>query len=133
MFRRTERLRRGAAAVEFAVVLPTLLLLFLGMLESVNAIWKTSSLQNIARETARHAVTAKATPSSISATAEESFVLAGIRKGSISTTPTDVTKAKPGSLITVTATCPYAANQLVYGSNFLGLNKATATIVMRKE
>ncbi|MFO7690443.1 MAG: TadE/TadG family type IV pilus assembly protein [Cryobacterium sp.] len=59
MFRRTRNLRRtaaserGAAAVEFALVLPALLLLVLGMIEFSRVYNVQISLSNAAREGAR--------------------------------------------------------------------------------
>jgi Flp pilus assembly protein TadG len=53
---RTARLRRGVAAVEFAVVAPVLLLLIFGIIELGRALMVQHVLSEAARDSARYAV-----------------------------------------------------------------------------
>jgi hypothetical protein len=48
---------RGQSLVEFALILPILLLLILGIIEGARIIWAYITVQNAAREAARYAVT----------------------------------------------------------------------------
>lgn len=57
MFRRFSRDQRGQSLVEFALVVPILLLLVLGIMEFGRAYSTSLALQNAAREGARLAVT----------------------------------------------------------------------------
>ena len=49
---------KGQALTEFALILPILLLLILGIIEGARIIWAFVTVQNAAREAARYAVTA---------------------------------------------------------------------------
>ncbi|MCP4363009.1 MAG: hypothetical protein GY796_33810 [Chloroflexi bacterium] len=49
--------RKGQSLVEFAFILPILLLVILGIIEAAWIVWAYISVQNVARETARYAVT----------------------------------------------------------------------------
>lgn len=49
--------KKGQGLVEFALILPILLLVLLGIIEAAWVIWAYISVQNVARETARYAVT----------------------------------------------------------------------------
>ncbi|GAB4526497.1 MAG: hypothetical protein Kow0063_00810 [Anaerolineae bacterium] len=51
------RKTRGQSLVEFALILPILLLLILGIIEGARIIWAYITVQNAAREAARYAIT----------------------------------------------------------------------------
>lgn len=56
MLRRLHRDRRGASAVEFALVLPVLLTLLFGTLEVGRLMWVRSTMQFAAEEATRYAL-----------------------------------------------------------------------------
>ena len=47
---------RGQALTEFALILPVLLLLLLGIIEGARIVWAYITIQNAAREATRYAV-----------------------------------------------------------------------------
>lgn len=51
------KIKEGQGLVEFALILPILLLMILGIIEAGWLIWAFISVQNVARETARYAIT----------------------------------------------------------------------------
>lgn len=96
---------RGAAAVEFALVIPVLLLLVLGMLEFSRAYNVQISLTNAAREAARvmaiHDDPTMAKNASIAAAAPSVALTAG----QVSVTPSSCS-ANPGATVKATITYP---------------------------
>ncbi|MEX5301822.1 TadE/TadG family type IV pilus assembly protein [Kocuria sabuli] len=103
------RMERGAAAVEFALVVPVLLLLLLGIIEFGRAYNTQISLTHAARETARHMVihddgTASATAWTAASAAGRNAAPA--LKGSDMAFTGTSTKCTAGSMLTVTITYP---------------------------
>lgn len=103
------RSERGAAAVEFALVVPVLLLLLLGIIEFSRAYNTQISLTHAARETARHMAihdngTASATTWTAASTAGRDA--APTLKGADMTFTAAPTKCTAGKMLTVTITYP---------------------------
>lgn len=116
---------RGAAAVEFALVIPVLLLLLLGIMEVSAAFNTQATLSAAAREGARSMVTSGTVASAQSAvrTAAGSLALT-----SVSISPASCVGAAAGTTVTVTVTSRRTFVAGVLGSTGITL---TGTAAMR--
>ncbi len=108
----THRVRRGGAAVEFALVLPILLALLFGIMEYGWMFLQNLSVVAAVREGARLGVTYAAedtpTPDAAAAARTEAALTAyGFPPGSATITTT-YAGASPEETLTVTAQMPYA-------------------------
>ena len=110
------RSRAGAAAVEFAVCLPVLLVVVLGSIEASNMIHVQRALTTAAYEAAR---TAAKDPASTSGgvTNLALAILDGhqVRDGQVIITPGDLATASTGDQVTVTVTAPLGVNRVISG------------------
>ena len=100
--------RRGAAIVEFAIVLPTVLLIFAGMIEISRVLLLQHSADTAAYEGARSGMVPGATSDEASKAAQLLLLAAGLRSTSITVTPTVITEDTP--IITVRVEVPIAQN-----------------------
>lgn len=126
------RFRKGAAVVEFAVVLPLLVLLIFGGIEGASAIQLRSALQNACRESARHSITPQATLESCQEIANQSLVASRVRSSQVSVYP-DPAQAQSGTLLSTTVTAGFGENSWTSGFFFLQSANISATLVVRKE
>ena len=90
--------RRAAAAVEFAVVAPLLLLFLLGIVEYGRLLMVAQITTNGSREGARYAVQADATPAEVDAYTRTYLTQAGVPAAAIAgvTTESQVGSSDPG-------------------------------------
>lgn len=100
--------RRGAALVEFAFVLPIVLLIFAGMIEISRVLLLQHSADTAAYEGARCGMVPGATSEEASTAAQLLLVAVGLKSSSITVTPTVITEDTP--LITVRVEVPIAPN-----------------------
>jgi Flp pilus assembly protein TadG len=108
---KTQRERRGAAAIEFAMVLPVLLALLFGIIEYGWIFFQQSNILAAAREGARYGVTfeqaGSPTPTSAAqarvATVLDSY---GISSGTATITATQ-SGSTPSEVLTVQVVVPY--------------------------
>jgi Flp pilus assembly protein TadG len=142
------KLRFGAAAVEFAISLPLLMAVFMGVLESGRLMSALEIVVNAAREGAPLAVlggstigTSTSTGSSeVNYRVREYFNSGGLSTSSATitvtdldnSTITDLPQASTGDRIQVTVSVPFASVAWCTPW-FFGSAKLTATSVMRKE
>jgi Flp pilus assembly protein TadG len=124
--------RRGAAAVEFALVAPLLFLLILGMVEFGRMLMVQQILTNGAREGARKAVLPGVSDSQVNQTIDDYLSGAGISGFSRSVSPS-ASSAAEGSPITVVVSVPYQNVTWIPVPAFLGNRTLTAQVIMRKE
>ena len=94
---------RGAAAVEFALVVPLLVLLVVGIAELGRAYHVQSTLSGAAREGVR-IMALQSSPSATRATVKAYAVGLGLTDGQIAVSPTSCTT---GGTATVTITYPF--------------------------
>lgn len=110
------REERGQAAVEFAMVVPILLVLLLGIVQGGIVYTHYLTITDAARAGARRAIVARvAGLSSSDITTAVQNAAADLDKSQLGITvsdPTDPTFSKAGSDITVTVTYPYSINVL---------------------
>jgi Flp pilus assembly protein TadG len=128
--------RRGAALVEFAIVLPLLFLLVFGIIEVGRAISVQQIITNGAREGARAAILPRATDAGVYQTIDAYLTGAGVAgAGYTRTISPSLATAGANVPITVTVTVPYnSVTWLPVGSlSWFGGKSLHASAVMRKE
>lgn len=103
--RTLRRLRgeRGAAVVEFALVVPVLILLVLGIVEYGKAMNAQATLSSAAREAARTMALTNSVAQARSA-AQNADGSLNLAAGAISVSPSTCTGASPTQMVTVTIT-----------------------------
>lgn len=145
-YRRKERnVRRGAAAVEMAFVLPIFLMLLLGIVEFGRGMMATQLLQHAAREGSRRGALQNSTNATVTDSVKEFLTdslgvdedditvgISIIADPSNTTTGNEISDASRRDLVEVEVEVDYASVSLIPGK---WLNGATlrGTSVMRKE
>jgi Flp pilus assembly protein TadG len=126
--------RQGAAAVEFAVVLPVFILLVFGMIEYGRMVMVQQVITNASREGARRAVLDGAT-----ATEVQSAITTYLSDAKISGAdtpdiePDDPAMAGSGDPVTVTVSVPFSAVSWLPSPMYLGGKVLSASTTMRRE
>jgi Flp pilus assembly protein TadG len=127
--------RRGAAAVEFAVVAPVFFLLVFGMIEYGRMVMVQQIIVNAAREGCRSAVLDGSTTSGVKST-----TITAMASGNITITTSNVTvspdppsNAEFGDPVTVTVTVPFNQVSWLPSPMYLGGKSMTASTTMRRE
>lgn len=131
--------RRGAAMLEFAIVLPLFLLLLLGIIEMGRVIMLHQVATNAAREGARRAVVPGATQATVTAAVNEYLNNAGISATGRSVkvynsagTSVLLETIPPREPATVEITFPYASNTWGF-SRIVGNGSLRNQVTMRRE
>lgn len=126
--------RRGAAAVEFAMVAPVFLLLTFGMMEYGRMVMVQQVLTNGSREGARKAVLDGATTADVTTAVQAYLTNAGITGGAtISVSPNPPTSAASGDPVTVTISVPFSQVSWLPAPMYLGATTLNASSSMRRE
>jgi hypothetical protein len=125
---------RGAAVVEFAVVLPILLAFLFGIIEFGRVMSVCHTLNNAARAGARIAALPGADNSSVTNAINAELSGCGLTADSLVFDPVDISTADRDDPITVTVRVNYESIGLVTGyfPMFNG-KQLVGTVVMRKE
>ncbi len=129
---RTSR-RRAAALLEFAVVVPVLILLVFGMLEFSRLMMVEQVITNAAREGARKAVLPGSTSDDVNTVVTNYLTSSGISGAGTPTVSPDPGTAGAGDAITVTVSVPFNNVSWLPVPMFLGGTTLSATVVMCKE
>ncbi len=124
--------RRGVAATEFAVCLPVILLLVLGMIETCSMIFVRQSLAIAAYEGAHTAVQAQATAADVRATCVGILRDRRITAATVTITPNNLAGTPPGNFMTVHVTCPSDQNGLLPLRFFRGKSLEATAVVMKE-
>ncbi len=136
MFKLTRKTRQedrnGIAATEFAVCLPVLMLILMGVLETCSMIFLKQSLAVAAYEGAHTAVQAEATAADVIATCNSILADRGVNGANVVVTPNDLSSIDPGEYIRVEVNAPTAANR-VAPVNVLGNQTLRSEAVFVKE
>ncbi len=127
--------RKGAAVVEFALILPVFGILMLGMLEVGRAVQVQQMITNAAREGARLAMTKEADSTKVTTAVKNYLTNAGLSATAVSaSTVTTVTTAgtdtDPG-MATVTVSVPQASVAWIKNGYITAPHEASAS--MRRE
>lgn len=112
---RRRRSRAGIAVVEFAVCLPILMAMVMGVIEASNAVFLQQSLTSAAYEAANVASAIGGTSTDATTRANAVLTALGVKNGSVSISPTVTTATPIGTTIVVTVSAPFASNSLVFG------------------
>lgn len=125
---------RASSTVEFALVLPIMLLILMGTVEFGRIMSVSQMLNSAAREGARTATLPGANNSIVQDRVNEELASAGLPNGIIELTPSDITTANRNDPVTVRVTLPYTDIAWVPGfiPAFSGIN-LEGIVVMRKE
>lgn len=127
------RNRKGAAAVEFAVVAPLFFLMVLGMIEFGRMIMVQQVITNASREGARMAVLDGATTAGVRTAVQNYLQGASVRGASVTVNPDPPTSAGYGAPVTVTVSVNFNQVSWLPSPMFLGGQALTATTAMRRE
>lgn len=137
------RRRSGAAALEFAIVVPLLLLIFLGLMEFSRSMTVLGIASSASRQGARAgAVTPGSYTAVVSAVndALQPSGLAGLQTTVVRVNNIVVAgdadfrlRATPGATISVSVSIPYDRISWVPGSRFMAGRTLAESAVMRKE
>ncbi len=125
--------RRGAAAVEFAVVLPVFITLVFGMIEYGRMVMVQQVITNAAREGCRRAIMDGTTGQEVQDLVNNYLESAGITAATVTVTPSEPSEAGAGEPITVSVSVPYDQVSWLPAPMFLSGTEMTATCVMRRE
>ena len=125
---------KGAAVVEFALVLPLLLMIIFGIIEFGRLFWVKQILTYAAREGGRAAIIPGATNTSVQTAIDNAMSGSGLTAYTIQRTPNDVSTASGGASITIKVSISYNDVTLIPGflSALVGQN-LIGQVVMRKE
>jgi Flp pilus assembly protein TadG len=127
------RKRRGAAAVEFAVVAPIFLLLVFGMIEYGRMVMVQQVLTNASREGARCAVLDGATHDDVVDRITNYLTSGSIAGANITIDPTNPADAGFGDPVTVSVDIGFSQVSWLPSPMYLGGKTLSATTVMRRE
>ncbi len=132
--RKLYRSESGASAVEFALLLPVLMMILFGIIEFGFALYQQAILTNASREGARLGIVQAIpaiTTGQINATIDNYLTAAGITPGDVSRTI--VAGSVTGAPVRVTLTLPYQFNVLPGFSSITPLINLRAATEMRHE
>ncbi len=124
--------KRGAAVVEFAIVLPVFLLILIGTIEACSMIFLQQSLEIAAYEGARVAIVPTTTSSDVESAANQILTPRHIQNSSISVTPNDFQSAPYGTFVRVSVSVPCLSNSVI-PSSLYGSRTLTGKVEMMKE
>lgn len=130
--RRARPDRRGASAVEFAIVAPLFFMLVFGCIEFGRALMVQQILTNASRVGAREAITLNATASEVVTTATNYAASTSVSGVTVAVSP-DPAAAQAGDMVSVTVSVPFNNVSWVPAPWFMGGASLDATSVMRKE
>ncbi len=131
--RNSPRARRGAAAVEFAVVAPLIFLLMFGIIEIGRMMMVKHYAINASREAARKAVLPNADAGAIEAAAMSELSAASVHAAQVTFTPADLSAAPQGSQVVVSVEVNPEDVSWLPSTLYMGGKRIEASTTMRKE
>ena len=127
------RCHRGAAAVEFAVVSPVLILFLLGIIECGRMVMVQQALTTAVREGARSAVVEGTSASAAVETVESFLAAVGIHGTQISVSPNNTSAVTHGEPITVAVAVPFKEVSWLPNPFLFRDKMLTSSATMRRE
>jgi Flp pilus assembly protein TadG len=131
--RKTNRDRKGAAVVEFAVVSPVLIMFLLGMIECGRMIMVQQALTTAVREGARTAIIEGNTAVTAKDAVRSFLAGTGITGAKVSVTPGNPELLAHGQPITVSVAVPFAAVSWLPSPFLFGDAILSSSATMRRE
>jgi Flp pilus assembly protein TadG len=125
--------RRGASAVEFAIVAPVFFLVVLGIIEFGRMVMVQQVITNAAREGARIAVLDSATTARVTTRVNDYLSAARLRGATVTVTPNPPTLAAFDQPVTVRVDVPFSAVSALSRPFMSAATRLNATAVMRRE
>ena len=122
--------RDGAAAVEFAFILPILLLLFSGIVQFGSIMFLENHMTNVARETSRRVAVGELNETDAESSAQQALVNWGVTY-QVSVTPSSAGGGNQD--ITVAISLPMAEAALMDVLGVFQSGNLTAAVTMRQE
>ena len=132
MFGLSRKNRRGAAVVEFALVVPVFILLVFGMIEFGRAVMVQQVLVNASREGARQAVLDGTTLNEVQDRIDVYLDASSINGATVTVDPAPQV-ATFGQPVTVTVSVPFDNVSWLPVPQYIGGTVLTASSVMRRE
>lgn len=133
MFRhRPPNRRRGAAATEFAVCLPVLILLLLGTIECCSMIFLKQALAVAAYEAGHTALMPDATAADAQLTGDAMLADRNVRSGTVQLVPGNLASVAEGDYFEVRVSAPADANQILPLSFFGGQQLSASAFFMKE-
>lgn len=130
---KSQRERRGAAVVEFAIIAPLLFTLTFGMIEFGRTMLVQQVLTNASREGVRRAVMGSASVDDVTAVVQEYTTGGSVNGATVMIEPSPPSSAAAGDPITVTVTIPFADVSWLPAPWFMDGITLTASSTMRRE
>ena len=124
--------RSAVVTVELSIVLPVLMILVVGVVESCNLFYVKQSLTISAYEGARAAIAKDMPVSSIDARCNQVLTDRKIANGTVQVTPNTPSSGAYGTYITVRVQAPYGTNTLIPGWMFGGTTLQTSVRMMKE-
>lgn len=124
--------RKGAAVIEFAIIIPVFMLLVLGTIETCNMIFLQQSLEIAAYEAARVTLIPSADTADVNTAATQILVPRRVNNATIAVTPVNFRTAAYGTFIKVEVSAP-CANNSVFPLRFYGSRTLKGTVEMMME
>lgn len=125
--------RRGAAAVEFALIVPVMLTFTFGLIEiSRISLFKESMVQ-ATREGARLGIKPSATTEEVITRVSQELGIMGIDGATVTIEPSSLSQAGPGESVRVNVSVPVNQASWVGGYFSFGGTDIVAETVMRRE
>jgi Flp pilus assembly protein TadG len=125
--------RRGASAVEFAIVAPVFFLVVLGIIEFGRMVMVQQVITNAAREGARIAVLDSATTARVTTRVNDYISAARLSGATVTVTPNPPTLAGFDQPVTVRVELPFSAVSALSRPFMSAATRLNATAVMRRE
>jgi Flp pilus assembly protein TadG len=125
--------RKGAAAVEFAIVAPVFVLLVFGMIEYGRMVMVHQVITNATREGARRAVLVGVTAADVTTTVNTYLTNGTVSGATVTLSPANPSTAVSGTPVSVTVSVPYTSVSWLPSPFFLGGATMSATSTMRRE
>ena len=132
-FRIAANRRRGASAVEFAIVAPVFFILVFGMIEFGRMVMVQQIITAATREGSRVGVVPSATTSQVTTAVNNYLNGSSIKGATITVSPDPPNSATYGSSVTVTVSIPFASVSWLPSPFFLKSTTLSAQCVMRSE
>lgn len=120
--RRFVGLDEGIALVEFALILPILILLLVGMFDVAFAVWQSNTLTSAAREGTRYAIVHGADSSSAVGPGSDSAVVTVVQRHVIGLSNVSVTVSWPDQVSTTTTVSASAGQDTVTVASTTGFS-----------